>query len=58
MELNKVYQADVFDFLNALENDSIGLAIIDPPYNLGKGKWDTFKTEKEYFDFYRRTICF
>ena len=56
LELNKVYQADVFDFLNALENDSIGLAIIDPPYNLGKGKWDTFKTEKEYFDFTFRWI--
>lgn len=39
------------DFLNKLENTSIDLAIIDPPYNMRKDRWDTFKTEKEYFDF-------
>ncbi len=39
------------DFLNKLDNASIDLAIIDPPYNMRKDKWDTFKTEKEYFDF-------
>lgn len=38
------------DFLNKLDNASIDLAIIDPPYNMRKDKWDTFKTEKEYFD--------
>ena len=51
MEINRVYHADVFEFLSALENNSVELAIVDPPYNMGKGEWDTFKTEKEYFDF-------
>lgn len=51
LELNKVYQMDVFEFLDKIENNSIDLAIVDPPYNMSKGDWDTFQTEKEYFDF-------
>lgn len=42
---------DVFEFLDKLENDSIDLAIIDPPYNLGKGVWDKFESEEKYFEF-------
>src|SRR5574344_1916974 len=51
LELNNVYKLDVFDFLNKIENNSIDLAIVDPPYNMNKGDFDTFKTEKDYFDF-------
>ena len=51
MILDKVYCADALDFLTKLENDSIDLAIIDPPYNLNKGKWDSFNSEEEYFSF-------
>ena len=56
MEINKVYHADVFDFLAALPDNSIDLAIIDPPYNLNKGAWDSFKNEQAYFDFTFRWI--
>lgn len=51
MEKNRIYMSDVFDFLSALEDNSIDLAIVDPPYNLGKGKWDTFANSEAYFDF-------
>lgn len=51
MELNKVYLEDVFDFLSNIENNSIDLAVIDPPYNQNIDKWDTFKTQDKYFEF-------
>ncbi len=56
MILNKVYHADVFDFLEELEDGSIDLAIIDPPYNLKKGEWDSFKDEESYLEFTFRWI--
>ncbi len=51
MKTNKIYLADVFDFLSMLGDASIDLVIADPPYNMHKADWDTFKTESEYFDF-------
>jgi site-specific DNA-methyltransferase (adenine-specific) len=51
MKSNKIYFEDVFKFLNKLENESIDLAIIDPPYNQSIDKWDTFKSEEEFFEF-------
>ena len=51
MEINKVYHADVFDFLDKLEDNCIDLAVIDPPYNLKKGDWDAFESEEAYFEF-------
>ncbi|MBE6694180.1 MAG: site-specific DNA-methyltransferase [Ruminococcaceae bacterium] len=49
--MNKVYLSDVFDFLEKLEDNSIDLAIVDPPYNLSKGEWDSFNNDADYFDF-------
>lgn len=51
MEKNKVYQKDVIKFLDMLDDNSVSLAIVDPPYNMKQGDWDTFKTEKDYLDF-------
>ncbi len=51
MKTNKIYLADVFDFLNKLEDNSVDLAIVDPPYNMKKGTWDTFKDDESYFEF-------
>lgn len=33
LKFNQVYNLDVFKFLDSLEEESIDLAIIDPPYN-------------------------
>lgn len=51
LDIDKIYNMDVMDFLNSIENNSIDLAIVDPPYNMKKADWDCFKTSEEYFDF-------
>ena len=42
---------DCFDFLSRIKNGTVNLAVIDPPYNMSKADWDTFKSEKDFFDF-------
>ena len=51
MRKNNVYLMDVIDFLKEVENNSIDLAVIDPPYNQSIDEWDTFESESEYFKF-------
>jgi len=55
-KINKIYNLDCFEFLNQIDDGIIDLAIIDPPYNLRKEKWDTFKSEKDFFNFTYRWI--
>jgi len=56
LEINKIYNLDCFKFLEKIDDDIVDLAVIDPPYNLRKAEWDTFKSEKEFFDFTFRWI--
>ncbi len=58
LKTNEIYNLDCFDFLSKIDDKSIDLAIIDPPYNLSKAKWDIFKNEKDFFDFTYRWIDF
>ncbi len=51
IEQNKIYKMDCFDFLSRIKNGTVNLAVIDPPYNMSKANWDTFKSEKDFFDF-------
>ncbi len=51
MILNKIYIEDVFTFLDKLEDKSVDLAIIDPPYNLKIASWDSFKNDEEFLIF-------
>lgn len=51
LQLNAIYIQDCFSFLKSLEDKSIDLAIIDPPYNLKVADWDKFKSEKEFLEF-------
>lgn len=51
LEINKIYNLDCFDFLKKLDAKSIDLAVIDPPYNMHKADWDTFKSDKEFLSF-------
>ncbi|RAX54501.1 site-specific DNA-methyltransferase [Helicobacter sp. 16-1353] len=51
LKTNRIYIADVFDFLESLPNNAIDLAIIDPPYNLKIATWDSFKNQSEFLDF-------
>lgn len=49
--LNQIYHSDCFDFISRLNDESIDLVIADPPYNLSKAVWDTFRNEEEFFSF-------
>ena len=42
---------DCFDFLSLLDDNSIDLALLDPPYNMKKADWDNFKSESDFFEF-------
>ena len=48
---NKIYCIDCFEFLDKIDDNSIDLAVIDPPYNLKKAKWDTFNSHKDFLNF-------
>lgn len=51
-EINKIYHLDVFDFLSTkVADNSIDLAVIDPPYNMKKADWDTFKNQDDFLNF-------
>lgn len=50
-EINKIYNLDVFEYLDMVPENSIDLVVTDPPYNMKKVKWDTFKSHKDYLDF-------
>ncbi len=48
---SKIYNLDVFEFLETkVSDESVDLIVTDPPYNLKKADWDTFKSEKDFFD--------
>ena len=52
MSINKIYHLDVFDFLDyKVINNSVDLAVIDPPYNMKKADWDTFKSRDDFLNF-------
>ncbi len=56
LKINEIYNLDCFDFLKSIKDNSANLAVIDPPYNLRKASWDTFASEKDFFDFTFRWI--
>lgn len=51
MEVNKIYKKDAIKFLNDIEEQAVDLAVIDPPYNMSKADWDTFKSQDEFLKF-------
>lgn len=51
LDLNEVYNMDCFDLLKLLDDSSIDLALLDPPYNMNKADWDNFTSESDFFEF-------
>jgi site-specific DNA-methyltransferase (adenine-specific) len=51
LKTNNIYCLDCFIFLSRIKDNSIDLAVIDPPYNMGKTAWDTFDSKKDFFNF-------
>lgn len=56
LKTNQIYHADCLEFLGQVQDRTVNLAVIDPPYNMRKADWDTFASEKEFFDFTFRWI--
>lgn len=50
LKLNSIYTMDCIDFLKKIDNGFVDLAVLDPPYNLKKADWDTFKSEKKFLE--------
>lgn len=50
-EKYKIYNEDCLVKLKDIGDKSIDLVLIDPPYNIGKDKWDKWKTVDDYVDF-------
>ena len=52
MKINQIHKMDVFDFLEKeVRDESVDLAIVDPPYNLRKADWDTFRSQEDFLRF-------
>jgi len=59
LEINKVYNQDCLDFLKQIDNESIDLVIVDPPYNLQKfdyGNQSDFQGDREYKEWCKKWI--
>ena len=50
LKIDRIYNLDCFKFLSQIDDGVVNLAVIDPPYNLHKASWDTFKSEKDLFN--------
>ncbi|MBO3398539.1 site-specific DNA-methyltransferase [Clostridium perfringens] len=47
----ELYKGDCLEKLKLIEDKSINLVLIDPPYNIGKADWDKWKTVEDYVEF-------
>lgn len=56
MIIDQIEKKDVIAYLKGLPDETVDLAIIDPPYNLDKGDWDSFKTQKDFLNFTRNYL--
>jgi site-specific DNA-methyltransferase (adenine-specific) len=56
LKINQIYRADCLKFLEQVQNRTVNLAVIDPPYNMRKAYWDTFGSENDFFNFTFRWI--
>ncbi len=51
MEASDIYNLDVLDYLNnKVDDNTIDLAVTDPPYNMKKADWDTFKSHDDFLN--------
>jgi len=48
LELNKIYNMDCLEGMKRIPDKSIDLIVTDPPYNIGKAKWDKINNYIEW----------
>lgn len=51
MSIEKTFNLDYKDFFNEVNDKSVDLAVIDPPYNMAKADWDTFDSHDDFLKF-------
>ncbi|MCF7860169.1 site-specific DNA-methyltransferase, partial [Patescibacteria group bacterium] len=51
IKVDEIYNLDCIDFLKKIDKETVDLAVIDPPYNMSKADWDTFKSHKHFLKF-------
>ena len=54
--LNDIKHANCADFLARTADASVDIAVLDPPYGMGKGEWDLFRDHTEFMHFTRGWI--
>ena len=50
-ERYELYNEDCLRILKNVPDKSVNLVLIDPPYNIGKDKWDKWDTVEDYVNF-------
>lgn len=48
--LGSLYHLDVIKFLKKIDSESVDLIFADPPYNIKKAEWDSFRSQKQYVE--------
>ena len=51
MDNIELYCGDCLEIMKTIPDKSINLVLIDPPYNIGKDKWDKWETVDDYVQF-------
>ena len=51
LEINKLYVLDCFKFLEKIDDKSVDLIVVDPPYFLNKDTWDKFESHEKFLQF-------
>jgi len=46
----EIWLGDAVAWLRGLETESVDLVFADPPYNIKKAEWDTFKSQEKYVE--------
>lgn len=49
--LNQVFKSEAKNLIKRIPDSSVDLICVDPPYNLKKGEWDTFESDKAFLNF-------
>lgn len=51
MKKIQLFQGDCLEKMKEIQDNSINLVLIDPPYNINKAKWDKWETVEDYIEF-------
>ena len=49
-ELGRLFSIDAIEFLKTLGTETVDLIFADPPYNIKKAQWDSFKSQQMYVE--------